>query len=197
MKNTLILLALLVGLPLLAAPTPKQRTRTVNFAGGTNQWLATMMVTNVTYTNSYINLWVAGSAGFFRVGDDVTITGLGTTGTNGVDRKDRVVAVNGAVVRTMSLMTLQTNIGTNVVGFITLDEQFTSLTFLGKNGPRINNTDNVFIGLSTNEQSQPFLLSSGSELVLQAAPQGWLALTNWALSSVTDGDGTVILYFPR
>lgn len=71
----------------------------------------------------------------------------------------------------------------------------TRVTILGKKAPRQDNTSTVFIGPSSGENTQPYPVTAGGEVVLRAPDTAPFNLRDWYVDVLnTSGDGVTIIF---
>lgn len=98
-----------------------------------------------------------------------------------------------ALVQTRQL--LKTNSSTTLPVALGIDgTYFRTATLIGNNdNARTANTGNVWIGATTNNNAQPFLISSGQTITIEAPVGEWYDLNDWYLDVATANDGVVII----
>ena len=71
---------------------------------------------------------------------------------------------------------------------------FRRATFFGKLQARTNNTDTVYLGWNSTNDTQVVALGSGASLVIEAPPDSWLDLYDLYLDVTSTNDGVVVVY---
>lgn len=68
------------------------------------------------------------------------------------------------------------------------------VTILGKKANRTDNVGDVYIGVTSGNDTQPYVLSAGGEIVITSMDGKTFDLNNWSLDVLNTGDGVIILY---
>lgn len=69
------------------------------------------------------------------------------------------------------------------------------VTFLGKSAPRTDNTGDVYIGITSGDNTQAFKLPPGGEAVIRVQdPSGFINLSSWYVDVTTANDGVTVIY---
>jgi hypothetical protein len=68
------------------------------------------------------------------------------------------------------------------------------VTILGKKSARAANTGTVYIGPTSGNDTQPFEITTGAEVVLEAADGTLLNLADWYVDVVTNDDGVILIF---
>jgi hypothetical protein len=90
---------------------------------------------------------------------------------------------------------LKTNTSTTVpVAIAIAGKKFSEATFIGKKDYRTSNTGNVWVGVTTNDNQQPFLISPGESVTVSAPKGTYFDLNKWYLDVATANDGVVVIY---
>lgn len=70
----------------------------------------------------------------------------------------------------------------------------TVVTVRGKVSPRTDNTGTVYIGTTSGNDTQPYPVLSGGEVLLRAQPGTTFNLADWWVDVTTINDGICIIY---
>lgn len=70
------------------------------------------------------------------------------------------------------------------------------VTIIGKASPRSANTSTAYIGFTSGNDTQPYPVLSGGEVVLRIPDNETINLANIWVDVGTAGDGVTIIYFP-
>lgn len=70
----------------------------------------------------------------------------------------------------------------------------TRVTILGKASPRTTNTGTVYVGPSSGNDTQPYPVTAGGEVVLRAQDTAPFNLRDWYVDVLNSGDGVTIIF---
>jgi hypothetical protein len=69
------------------------------------------------------------------------------------------------------------------------------VVFLGKSAPRTDNTGDVYVGITSGNDTQAFKISPGGEAVIRVEdPSGFINLADWYVDVTTASDGVTVIY---
>lgn len=104
-----------------------------------------------------------------------------------------LAAASAAYFAAVGQFTVINTSTTTPVRFTNITFQVREATILGKKGPRTSNVGDVYIGPTSGDDSQSFVVGPDAEVVLRAG-EGGLDLREWYLDVTTANDGLVIIY---
>jgi hypothetical protein len=98
--------------------------------------------------------------------------------------------------RTLYMTNSSTTVPTNFVAGVggVTNIYATRVTIIGKASPRANNVGTVYIGTSTGDDSQPYPVTAGGEVVLRAPDTAPFNLRDWYVDVLNAGDGVTIIF---
>jgi hypothetical protein len=100
--------------------------------------------------------------------------------------------------RTLYMTNTSTTIPSNFVSGLVIggatNIYASRVTIIGKASPRANNAGTVYIGTSSGDDSQPYPVTAGGEVVLRAPDTAPFNLRDWYVDVLNAGDGVTIIF---
>lgn len=84
--------------------------------------------------------------------------------------------------------------GTTAAALVTTNLFVTSVTLRGQKAARTDNSDKVYIGWTSTDDTQAFPIAVGGEIVIEAGGDRKLNLKDIYLDVLQSGDGVVVFY---
>jgi hypothetical protein len=127
-------------------------------------------------------------------GDEFQVTGLATR-TELNSRRLRVWEVTSATEFVFVDPSGDEDNEASVAVVLTAFISFERATVLGKKAARTANTGDVYLGLSSTNDTQPYKIATDTEIVIEAPPGKYMRLADWYVDVATAADGVVVLFF--
>ena len=71
---------------------------------------------------------------------------------------------------------------------------FVYAIFIGRKAARTANTGNIWLGITSGDNTQPIRLVPGQEKTIEAPPSKQFNLSDWYVDVETNGDGVIVIY---
>ena len=101
-----------------------------------------------------------------------------------------------SVWRTLYVTNASTTVPTNFVAGVGGQTNIyaSRVTIIGKASPRANNVGTVYVGPSKDNDSQPYPITAGAEVILVSPDGATFNLRDWYVDVVNAGDGVTIIF---
>lgn len=153
--------------------------------------LTTVSLSGIVGTEDGVALATAGAAHGFEVGDTVTIAGATPTAYNGTYEIVSVPSTTSFTYRVSNKEQALTVTGTLTAK---ADLWFRRATVIGNKAIRTANSGTVYLGLSSTNDTQGIVITTGAERTIEAALGTRLNLADFWLDVVSINDGVLILW---